>query len=127
MNELQHFGKPGMRWGKGKKGKTPQQMALQRRQTLKSPTKTLKNFDKISTHDLERSVTRMKLQRDLRNLSNDQRQKGAKYAQSYLAYGTTMVTAYGIYKSPLGQRIKEAITKVIENRRTITNVVGDVV
>jgi hypothetical protein len=103
-----------MKWGR-RKAKTPEQHRKETSNMYKSPAKLLKNFDKISDKNLERAVGRLTLQQKLRTLSNENRQKGSKYINSYVAYGTTMATAYGLYKSPLGQKIKEIMMKRVES------------
>ena len=120
--ELNHFGILGMKWGRRKGGKMTvsdaKKREKQRAKILSSPDKLLKNLDKFSEPEIKKAMDRMRLERDLRSLSRDNLTRGTTYANAILGYGTTAVTAYGIYKSPLGQKIKEMVIEALRERVT---------
>ena len=124
MSELNHIGILGMKWGRRKaKGPMTQKQiekmqkkeAKKRAKILASPEKLKRNLDKFSDAEVKRAMDKMKLERELRSLSKEKMSAGSSYANTILAYGTTAVTAYSIYKSPLGQRIKDAIVDALRD------------
>jgi hypothetical protein len=112
---LKHFGIKGMRWGRRSRRNSDSGGRSRSGRKTASPADVYKNRNSYSTKQLAKKVERLKLERDLRQLSNSNRKKGSDYANTILAYGTTAATAYGIYKSPLGQTIKKAVEKKLQS------------
>lgn len=124
-NDLNHVGVLGMKWGRRKAktitspkqiNKAKQKEEKKRAKILSSPSKLLKNLDKFSPEEVKKAMDRMRLERDLRQLNRDKISAGSNYANTILGYGSTAVTAYTIYKSPLGQKIKELIVDALRER-----------
>jgi len=125
MSELNHVGVLGMKWGRRKAKqvidtkhaeKAKMKDEKQKKKILSSPSKLLKNLDKFSPEDVKKAMDRMRLERDLRQLNRDKISAGSNYVNTILGYGTTAVTAYTIYKSPLGQKIKDLVIEAIRSR-----------
>lgn len=114
-NRLNHTGILGMKWGRRKARDTSlsslktYKPSTKVDKVLSSPTRLYLNRKKFSSKDISKAMERMRLERDLRNLSSDSIGRGNKFASTFVAYGTTLATAYGVYKSPLGQAIATGI------------------
>lgn len=116
-NNLQHVGVKGMKWGRTKGAisntfkKAPKgiERAKQkvkrviedakinsnersRNKTLSSPSELYKKRKKFTEAEIKTAMTRMKMERDLRNLSKDELLAGSQYATALLANVTAYIT-----------------------------------
>ena len=113
---LKHYGKLGMKWGR-RKARKQLSYKEQRSKDLANPRKAYKNRNKYSAKEIDRAIGKFKQERELRNLSNDSRRRGANFINSILATGTTAASAYALYKSPMGKQITSTIAnKFFANR-----------
>lgn len=104
---LEHVGVLGMHWGR-RKGSSS--VARRERKLLKmSPGKLYRQRNKLTPDEVKRVMSRIKLEKEMRNLRPDVLKKGHNYATTVLAYGTTAAAVYALYKSPVAQTVKNAV------------------
>lgn len=120
---MAHSGVLGMKWGHRKAetststgGSTKKTHAelkemARREKILKSPSKLYRHRNEFTQKEIDDAMKTMRLERELRSLTRDEISTGSQYANAILAYGTVATTAYGLYKSPLGQMAVSQIKK----------------
>lgn len=102
LNELTHYGIPGMKWGKRKIRAVGNKLRNKKRKM---------DYKKFNNKTLERKVQRLRLENEYRHLKNKDRQRGVAYVNSILAYGTAATAVVGLAKSPIGKKITAAILR----------------
>lgn len=107
---LEHHGVLGMKWGHRKARDTKAIRKAKKNKYKKSPTKMYKHRDQFSDEEIQKSLKRMKLESELRNLSSNEMNygnrisRGAKSVRN--ALGTIAgisATTYALAKTPWGQ------------------------
>jgi len=122
-NTLQHFGISGMRWG-ARRGSTPSgpsagakgEKSAPSEDHVKSRELKSKGASKLSTKDLQTLTQRMQLEKQLRDLNRADMTKGMDHVKALTAAGTTLVTLYGISKTPFGKDAISAIKGALSSR-----------
>lgn len=101
--ELYHYGKPGMKWGKRK----VQKFQEGKEELLKtgSAKKIYKQRKYLTQKELDSTLPRLRMDREIANLAIDDISKGARFAKAFLATATVAVTTYELLKSPLAKEI----------------------
>lgn len=103
---LAHAGVKGMKWGK-RKSRTIVKEAKVVGRIKKKSSKELTN------QQLERSIKRMRLEKQYNELNPKGISKGMKIAGAIVAVGTTATTIYNFANSPLGQKVKEGVQSAL--------------
>lgn len=103
---LAHAGVKGMKWGK-RKSRTIVKEAKVVGRIKKKSSKELTN------QQLERSIKRMRLEKQYNELNPKGLNKGMKIAGVVVAVGTTITTIYNFSNSTLGQKIKEGVQSAL--------------
>lgn len=111
--ELQHYGVLGMKWGVRKDRnaerraqRAADKTAKRREAAMRSPTALSRNLDLLTPSEIDQAMRRMRLEREVRNLSKDELSRGQQMAQVVLNYGKTAVAFYGLYNSKAGKEIR---------------------
>lgn len=76
---------------------------------LKSPRKTLKYKDHLSSEELRKAAVHFNSINQLHKARQSEIERGAKYVNAFLAYATVATTAYGVKNSPLVRDTKKKI------------------
>ena len=124
--ELRHIGKKGMRWGHRKAPtptstttQTPQKppIKMDKNSLLKSGTagQILKNKDKLSIDELNKALTRLRMEKQLKELDSSLIKSGSSKTRQILADATSKVavatlSAAGIYI------VKKALNKASKKK-----------
>jgi hypothetical protein len=118
-DELAHFGVKGMRWGvrknrrsgaSGPESEADVQRRLAAREVIKRNPKLLYKYRKDFTEEeLQKAVSVLKLEREIRSLKKSNITAGADYAEAFLKYGTVASDAYKLYSSPLGNALAKKL------------------
>ena len=122
-NELYHYGVPGMRWGvrrsktqSGRSSKKTKQMTADEKKKA-SMKKDVKNRRTLSDADLKKKIERIKSEKQLKDLTNEEIAPGKKFVSDVLSssgkkVATALVTGaalYGVKAAMTGKfDIKEA-------------------
>lgn len=126
---LEHSGVLGMKWGRRKAPEsgggrssggssqtklvrdfTAERAARQREKILSSPSKLYKNRHQFTDQEIQQAISKMRMERELKQLHMDKMAHATKYVNTILAYGETAKKAYDLYNSPLGKLITSKIT-----------------
>jgi len=78
---------------------------------LKSASKLNRYKDYFDDKEVQDAISKLRQTRDLHQLSQDNIQKGAKYASALLAYATAATTAYNLKNSPLAKDAEKMAKK----------------
>lgn len=128
---LAHHGILGMKWGvrrtpeqlghrtKGSKKGTSQKTETkeERHARLLKTTKAselYKHKHELTNSELKERIERINMERQLKSLSNKEKQDGLKMAKRALDYGKTASEFYNLYNSPMGKAAKKALKKTME-------------
>lgn len=114
IESLYHVGKLGMKWGHHSGGGSKSMSSQKRQKILNSPTRLYANRNKFSEAEIQNAMKKMKMERELRNLSRDHLDTGKKYADILLGYTTAAAAVYGLSKTPVGQTIIKSGKTVIK-------------
>jgi hypothetical protein len=111
---LAHFGILGMKWGV-RRGSGKDNSTSSRRNGsedyLRSRDIKAKGYKNLSTKELQELTKRMQLEKQLRELKVSDYTKGMEAAKAALAVGTTVASIYALSTTPMGQAVKNALTK----------------
>ena len=119
-DELAHFGIKGMRWGVrrsrrelrggGPESEEDVQRRVAAREVIKRNPKLLYKYRKDFTEEeLQKAVSVLKLEREIRSLKKSNITAGADYAEAFLKYGNVASDAYKLYSSPLGNALAKKL------------------
>lgn len=78
---------------------------------LKSASKLNRYKDYFDDKEVQDAISKLRQTRDLHQLSQDNIQKGAKYASALLAYATAATTAYNLKNSQLAKDAEKIAKK----------------
>ena len=130
-NYLQHHGILGMKWGirrqtgpGGTVSETSAASSAKAGRKMEKAEKAQASGDYTKARELKRKAAktlsnaeikalneRLQLEQNLSRLNPNALKKGQTAVKAALAVSTTISTAYGLYKSPAGQKIKEVFAK----------------
>lgn len=99
-----------------KKQKVEEYVKLNKDSILSSPKKILKYKDFLSTDDINNAIKNIKREDSLHGLVQGRMQRGAKYVSAVLLYGTTAMSAYNLYNSPMVQKAKKSIAEKVAKK-----------
>lgn len=113
---IAHFGIKGQKWGQRRyqnkdgsltpEGKKRYSEDYQSMREIRS-----KPVSSMTNKELESAIRRMNLERQYRDLSRSERDRGKQTVKDILDYANTAVAFYNLYNSPTGKAIKSALTK----------------
>lgn len=113
---IAHFGIKGQKWGRRRyqnkdgsltpEGKKRYSEDYQSMREIRS-----KPVSSMTNKELESAIRRMNLERQYRDLSRSERDRGKQTVKDILDYANTAVAFYNLYNSPTGKAIKSALTK----------------
>lgn len=114
-NELQHYGIPGMKWGK-RKDKTGSSSSktsevsddAKRANDARTKAKT-KGVQSLSNKELQDVVTRDNLMRQYNQLTPAKKSTGQKVYDGLKTTVKYANEAYGMYNSPAGRMLRETL------------------
>lgn len=92
-----------MKWGRRKARSTPSSENLQLRGLKKNPAKALSN------EQLRTAISRMKLEKQYKELAPRGPAKAYKIATASLAVATTLSSVYAFKNSPLGKAVIDGV------------------
>jgi len=110
-DELMHFGKPGMKWGKRKisslsKPSEPTSDDHNRTMGLKK-----KKVNTMSNAELRSLNERLQLEKQYKDITKANTSKGKNYVDKVLKTGATVNSLYALYNSPAGKILKDKLMK----------------
>lgn len=111
INDLYHFGIPGMRWGrrKGRATLTTTKETSEDYKQAKSLKK--KSISEMTNKDLEVLTRRMQLEKQYKDLKKMDLEKGQSVIKDIVKTGKTLSELYNLVNSPAGKAARSAIAK----------------
>ena len=114
INYLRHFGIKGQKWGRrryqNKDGSlTPEGKIRYSEDYVSSREIRSKPVSQMTNKELENAIKRMNLERQYRDLSRSERDRGKQQVKDMLDYANTAVAFYNLYNSPAGKAAKRAL------------------
>lgn len=133
QSELTHYGILGMRWGirrpvgpdglvsstsrksREKAGRLKEKAAEAEASSDYTRARQLqsKAAKSLSNAEMKSLTERLQLEQNLARLNPSWLKRGENYSKTALAAGTSLASAYALYKSPAGQALKSVIEKAL--------------
>ena len=76
---------------------------------LSNPVKLSKHKSEFSEAEIKQAISKIQMDKQLRDLSVDHISRGKKYADAILGYADTASKIYNLYNSPLGQQVRKKV------------------
>lgn len=116
IEDLYHFGIPGMKWGVRRSEASLHSGRKSNKKDVSDDYKTsrtlkAKGAKHLSNKELKDLTTRMQLERNLRDLKSSDYQKGLDFVKTATAIGTTLATAYALTQTPLFKDVTKVVKK----------------
>ena len=115
-NELYHYGRLGMKWGRRKSsGATSSNTPKKERSEDYKAVRKLKkkSIYEMSNKEIETITKRLQLEKQYKDLKKEQIKKGKNIVTGVIKVGKTANEAYKLYNSPLVEAIRTKMIKPV--------------
>lgn len=116
---LEHFGVPGMKWGRRKSGPSSQDAARASKIASRAKTKGINN---LSNDDLKKLNTRTQLEKQYKDLNPGSLAVGKKRVGAIIGIGGTAIAIYNMVNSPAGKAAMTAGRNAMYKYRFATGI-----